>query len=651
MADRVEVEVLAQTKGANQNLTKYISKLALATAAALGLKKVTIDQAKAGLKYAGSLDSLNAAFSVLLRDGAAAKDLMGEIQQFAASTPFQMEQLANATKLLINTGTDVSQVTAVLESLGNAAMGQPEIMDRLVDAYGKLQVKGRASLEELNRFMEAGVPILDVLQTNLGVTKEELFKMISAGKIQFGQVNDALTTLTTGEGKLAGLIKVQSETLPGLLSTAKDVIDQIRGGAMSAFLPAIKQGLANIITWLQDVAKNVTSWAEQNQATIFAIFTRLPDIIDTAISTGLAIIRQAFTGQTMINIMKIFGQYASDALRLGISTIPFLFKTVLKVAENGWEAFGDNAGKYLVNGIVNAILTGPRWIASLLRLITGNENLRIGRIDLFDMAGNAEDDAREFAALLSETFESAGLEARTMISQQMTNWSDAVKKVAAQFEGPFAKGAEKINKILEEGRAAFEEWSGAALSAGETIDDVADSTDELFQGLVEWLRSIPSETQKVAESITSAATSALGSWAGAFEAMAAAQGKQFLAAKEFAAAEVVINAIVAMIKAVKDYGAVGGPIVAGLIGLGAAGAIAKIYATEPGSASAPSGGMFNFPQADHDRIRRENFPASANSTGGGNRATANVYIGGSVVAQQELQGAVAGTITEMQRGY
>ncbi len=650
MADRVEVEVLAKTNKANQSLTKYISKLALATAAVLALKKVTIDQVKAGVTYAGTLDALSASFAVLLRDGSAAADLMGEIQKFAAETPFQMEQLANATKLLINTGTDVSQVTAVMESLGNAAMGQPEVMDRLVDAYAKLQVKGRASLEELNRFLEAGVPILDTLQTSLGVTKEELFAMVSAGKIQFEQVNQALVDMTTGEGKLAGLIKVQSETLPGLLSTARDVIDQIRGGAMSAFLPAIKAGLTNIITWLQDVAKNVVAWADRNQAVIYAIFTGLPEIIKEVMNTAVNIVKLAFTGDVMINIMKIFGQYISDSLRLGISTVPFLFKTILKVAENGWEAFGDNAGKYVVNGLVNAILTGPRWIASLLRVITGDQDLRIGRVDLFDMAGDAAQDAAEFQTLLAGTFEAAGKEARIMISTQMTNWSTAIADVAKEFDGPFADGLEKINALIEAGKIAFDEWKGSAMSAGAEIKTVEDSTVSFFDRILELIDSIPDETQKAALAITGYATDVMTSWSGAFEAIAEAQGKQFDYAKEVAAAEVVINTIVAMIRALKDLGPIGGPIAAGLIGLAGAGSVAAILATKEGDTAVPSLGysFTDSQQKTHDRIREEHFGSSGRA---GASTVVSVNVAGTVVSDQQLRGTIASAVGEMQRGY
>ncbi len=669
--DRVEVEVLTHTNKSNASLKKYLGLVAAATAAAYGLKKIVIDNAKAGLKYAGSMDALSASFRVLLRSGSEAEMLMESLQQFAATTPFQMEKLAQATKVLINTGTDVSRVTDVLESLGNAAMGNAEVMDRLVDAYSKLQTKGRASLEELNRFLEAGVPILDELQKSLGVTKDELFAMISAGKVQFAEVNKALENLTTGQGRLAGLIKVQSETLPGLLSTLRDVVDQMRGGFMEAFLPALKAGLQKLIGWLQKAAENIKSWAETNQATIYAIFTKLPDIVKAVMETVVSMINTAMTGTTMVNVMKVFGQYIADAMRLGISTLPFMFKTILSVAEDVWRAFGDNAGKYIINGIVNAILTGPRWATKFVGWLTGNETLEIGRVDFFGV--DTMRDMEEFKGLIANTFEEAGLTARRMVAQNMTNWADSVKEIAGLFDDDLAAGAEKVNALIEDGKAAFEEWKSSAEDFGvATVDATAAGAeatkalimsqersvdlwremivknDELEQSYYDLAAAAAQAQQKAFEEMTSDLFGWAGDYLDVLRELGVAEEKLFQYKKAIALVEATIGMLTAIAKATTVWEKVAA-LTTGLL------AIAKIgYEQPPPPPSFASGGIVAGP------ITATVGDAGPMRTGAeaivpldryGDSPTVVVHVYGTVISDDQLQGVIVGTVREMQRGY
>ena len=85
-------------------------------------------------------------------------------------------------------------------------------MTRLVDAFSKLRARGRASMEEINRFVEAGVPLIASLADHFEVTNEEVFKLVETGKVGFADVNAALEALTTGEGQFAGLIEKQGDS-------------------------------------------------------------------------------------------------------------------------------------------------------------------------------------------------------------------------------------------------------------------------------------------------------------------------------------------------------------------------------------------------------------------------------------------------------
>lgn len=230
-----------------QSIGKKMSLFVTAPLVAMGI---------VALKNAGNFEKQTVAFETLLGNAQAAKKLLRDIEDFAATTPFQLPGLLEGSKRLIAFGIGADEVVGKMTNLGNAAMGNQAILDRLTLAYGKLRAKGKATLEELNMFMEAGVPILDELAKMYGVTTEEMFEMISQGKIGFDQVDKALTNLTTGAGKFAGMIEKQSKTLAGLWSTLKDNLGILGREIMETVLPALKsfiERITKLVMWFREL--------------------------------------------------------------------------------------------------------------------------------------------------------------------------------------------------------------------------------------------------------------------------------------------------------------------------------------------------------------------------------------------------------------
>jgi len=192
------------------------------------------------LKTAADFEKQQVAFETMLGSVEKAKVLLKDIIDFSAKTPFKLPGLQDAAKRLLGFGIEADKVVSTLRNLGNVAQGDQERLDRLTLAFGKLRAKGKATLEELNMFLEAGVPILDELSSMYNVTTQEMFEMISKGKIGFGDVNTALINLSTGTGKFAGMLEKQSQTLSGLFSTIIDNLKLLGMEMMQTIMPQIK---------------------------------------------------------------------------------------------------------------------------------------------------------------------------------------------------------------------------------------------------------------------------------------------------------------------------------------------------------------------------------------------------------------------------
>lgn len=161
-------------------------------------------------------------FAVMLGDMQAAKDLMSDLQDFAAHTPYQLPDVTKAAQLLMNYGVEAKDLITTMTHLGDLSQGQAEKLDRISLAYGQMLAKGKVTGEELRQMTEAGVPLTQALADNMGIATSELMKFIGKGEVGIPELNSAIEGLTTGTGKFAGMMEQQSQTLAGQWSTLKD---------------------------------------------------------------------------------------------------------------------------------------------------------------------------------------------------------------------------------------------------------------------------------------------------------------------------------------------------------------------------------------------------------------------------------------------
>ena len=237
---------ISQTEKSMRQMGKVAQMAGGMVLGAFSARKI-FDIGKAMVQSAADIETAAASFEVLLGSADAAADIMDDIQKFSASTPFQFEELQGAAKRMLAFGTASGDVVEKLEQLGNLGQGNSQVLDRLTNAYGKVQAKGRASLEELNMFTEAGVPIMKELARQYDVTSGEMFKLIEGGKVGFAEIDAAVVALSTGTGQFAGMLQKQSETLNGMMSTLQDNIKRLGAELGQSVLPGTKTwvGLLN----------------------------------------------------------------------------------------------------------------------------------------------------------------------------------------------------------------------------------------------------------------------------------------------------------------------------------------------------------------------------------------------------------------------
>jgi tape measure domain-containing protein len=226
-----------------KSIAGYTTAYGLAVQAGRAVISGMADMVKTSVQLAAAQERVKMEFSVLTGSMETANDLFNKMNALASQTPLELENITAAGKQLLSVGIPVDEITNKLRMLGDVAMGNPEKLERLTLAFGQLKSKGVASMEQLNRFIEAGVPIMKELEKQTGATGAEVFKMVSEGKIGFADVEKALKNMTDEGGLYHDMMNKVAETAEGKFSTAMDNTKLQLAEIGKTMLPAVTKAL------------------------------------------------------------------------------------------------------------------------------------------------------------------------------------------------------------------------------------------------------------------------------------------------------------------------------------------------------------------------------------------------------------------------
>lgn len=176
----------------------------------------------------GQFQQLEIAFETMLGSKSKAHELMQQMEETAAKTPFDLDGVANGAKQLLAYGESADKVNDTLVRLGNIASGLSLPLNDIVYLYGTTMVQGRLYAADVRQFTGRGIPLVKELAKMYGVTADEINNMVSAGKIGFPDVQKVLNKLTDEGGQFYNLMEKRSKSLTGMISNLGDTWDQVQ---------------------------------------------------------------------------------------------------------------------------------------------------------------------------------------------------------------------------------------------------------------------------------------------------------------------------------------------------------------------------------------------------------------------------------------
>lgn len=209
-----------------QSMDGFMAKAAQTAAGLFAVDKIKDFVSQLAL-VRGEYQQLEVAFETMLGSKSKADALMGQLIDTAAKTPFEMSEVAEASKMLLAYGMEGDKVNETLIRLGDIAAGLSMPLKDLAFLYGTTMVQGRLYTQDLNQFLGRGIPLADELAKQFGKNKSEVKKLVEEGKIGFPEVQKAIEALTGEGSKFGGLMDKQSKTIKGQLSNIEDAWEQM----------------------------------------------------------------------------------------------------------------------------------------------------------------------------------------------------------------------------------------------------------------------------------------------------------------------------------------------------------------------------------------------------------------------------------------
>lgn len=408
---------------------------------------------------------------------------------------------ASAVAAGVQPGEDLERT---LKLVGDAAAIAGTDLSEMGSIFNKVATSGKVQGDVLNQLSDQGIPIVQLLAEEIGVTAEEVYKLGRDGEINFeifrnaiekGMGGAALEAGNTTQGALANVGAAAGRlgaTLAGPFFTqaqgafvgVTDAIDEMNDRAAPAMdefsdwmtgvgIPAVKDFAGQAVESFQDLAAN-------------------PALQSAFRSTQIAIGNVVDAGKALAPVMLDVGQtVAQAASAVGVSTWD-LFATGLGAAATVAESlagplqtvadFMSDHPALVTAGIaawagfktVPRMLTG---VATGIAGVTGASKALDGVSNPIRKIGTALSPIRDKAVLVGSSVREAGVQVKTFASHQ-----PGVSKMSAAMQalGNNVPAVQRMTQAYAASSAGLKSYAAQQQVAGRMASTAALQSKDLF---------------------------------------------------------------------------------------------------------------------------------------------------------------------------
>ena len=359
----------------------------------------------ASVQAAAQMRQYEIAFQTMLKSAEAGTQMLRDLQQFAAETPFDVPGVVSAGQQLMAFGFKAEEIIPMLTNLGDAASGLglgTEGVSRLAYALGQMQTSGKLNAQDMMQLTSAGISAWDMLAQAAGKTVAEMKDLCSKGAIDS---KAAVQTIVAGMNEqFGGMMAKTSNEVAGLLANIKET-----AGNTSAAVGKYLTETFNIKGILKDVSDRLGEF-QQKMQTATEQGKSMGDVIKECVPAPVIAVIGAFAAAlVVVSVAAVATLGAVLGLSAGIVAAGAAIGAAIALIIVYWDDLA-NAVKAAVQGILDtvviigtavteAILSVVRWILDTIgdmwADITGDHNNWFN--DFADMLGDTMDAVEDFA--------------------------------------------------------------------------------------------------------------------------------------------------------------------------------------------------------------------------------------------------------------
>lgn len=291
-----------------------------------------------GIEYNAQIEKYTTGFTNMLGSAEAAQQVMSQIQEDAAKTPFDVESLTQANQYLISAGENASYARNTIMALGDAVSatgGGNDELNRMSQNLQQIANTGKATAVDIKQFAYAGIDVYGILADYTGKSTAEVQNMT----ISYDLLTQALQAASEEGGRYYNSMDTQSQTMNGRVSTLKDNVKQLAGlltGDLSSGIGVAIGKLNDMVVAAQEAYK-LDGWSG-----LIGKITGLTTVIDKAKSSAVGL-KAVFDALKSGEIGIFHGDW--DAVYQKAFNNDYQNKKAGKKDTNYWKEYGERLKK------------------------------------------------------------------------------------------------------------------------------------------------------------------------------------------------------------------------------------------------------------------------------------------------------------------
>src|SRR5690625_3304308 len=172
--------------------------------------------------------------------------IMQNAMDSTEGTAIRMDKMATTAAQMVAAGIEPgAELERVLTLVGDAATIAGGDMDGMSDIFGKVAAANRLSMSEVNQMQERGIPILQMVADEMGVTQAAAREMVSAGEVDFALFESAM------QENLGGAAQEAGGTMRGSFENLGAYVARVGASLLEGVFPSIKDGINSLSEWFQ----------------------------------------------------------------------------------------------------------------------------------------------------------------------------------------------------------------------------------------------------------------------------------------------------------------------------------------------------------------------------------------------------------------